>query len=843
MSRLPLAPAPSGRATPADLFVQALTHYRQGDPAGARRQLKIVLRKEPHHFDALHLMSLLEAQRGHYKDAERMIRQALRIKPDSPDALSNRGNMLRELADFGEAVACYDAALRLNPKYHNAHNNRAIALGKLGRHDEALQSYAAAIALEPRFAAAYYNRGIALAQLGRYEEAVADYDKSLSIEPGMGNATIDRANALAELGRLDDALTAYRRVLASDARSVPALYNAGLALLRHDRFEEAIAYFDKAVEADPQYASALDARGNALLGLGRAEDALASYDRAVTAAPDFAPAHNNRGLALQRLRRHADAIKSFDAAVRANPDFAAAHGNRAQSLLSIGRLDDARTGFNRAVTLDPSSADLRANRASAAMVTRDFELARDDFAFVQAAAPDYPYIAGNLAHARMQLCDWTGYGEAVAAIESGARAGRRTALPFIMTTLSGEASLHQQAARIWSADMGLGRPAAPRVNGAAREKIRIAYVSADFRDHPIAAQTAQLFALHDRARFDVIGVSYGPGDASSVRARLEAAFDTFIDVAGMDDLAIAALMRSQDIDIAIDLTGYTENCRPEILAARAAPVQVNFLGYPGTLGLSHVDYVIADRHVLPLAEQDIVDERIVHLPDTFFVSDASRAIAQTPTRASAGLPESGFVFCCFNNRYKIAPPMFDIWMRLLRTVDGSVLWLAGGNPVSAENLRREAQERGIAADRLVFANRVPGMAEHLARHRLADLFLDTLPYNAHATATDALWAGLPVLTCKGTAFPGRVAASLLSAIGMPELIAQTRAEYESIARDLARDPEKMASLKATLAAAAQTGALFDTKAFCGHLEAAYITMMERLRRGEKPASFAVPGNG
>lgn len=839
MSRLPLASAPAGRANPADLFMQAVMHYRQGDDAGARRQLKLVLRKQPQHFDALHLMSLLEAQRGHYKDAEKMLRQALLLNPNSAEAQSNRGNMLRELGQLDDAVKCYDAALALNPKYHNAHNNRAIALTKLGRFDEALQSYGSAIMLEPRFAAAYYNRGMALAHLRRFDEAVADYDKALSLEPGMVTAHIDRANALVELGKLDDALAAYGRILAVDPRSVAAHYNLGLAMLRSDRFDEAISHFGKALEIDPTFSATHDAQGNALLGLGRIEEALASYDKALAATPNSAPAHNNRGMALQKLHRPADALASFDAALRVNPEFAAAHGNRAQALLALGKSHEAQQSFNHAIRLDPASIDLRANRGNAAMTARQYETAAEDFAFVLKANLNYPYAAGSHMHCKMQVCDWSGFDRTMATIETAGHAGERVALPFIMTTLTNDARLHLQAAKIWAADMGFDRPAPPATPLVAHDKIRVAYLSADFREHPVATQTAQLFELHDQSRFEISAISYGPNDRSEIRTRLERGFDDFCDVSGKNADDIASLMRSKQIDVAVDLTGYTDNCRPEILALRPAPIQVNFLGYPATMGVDHIDYLIADRHVAPFDQQPLVSERIVHLPDTFFVSDTTRAIAEPPSRASAGLPDNGLVFCCFNNRYKITPAIFNAWMRLLQAIDGSVLWLAGGSSVSGENLRREAQARGVAPERLVFANRVPGLADHLARHRLADLFLDTLPYNAHSTATDALWAGLPLVTCVGSAFPGRVASSLLSAIDLPELITTTLSDYENLALNLARNPQKLAGIKSKLAVNRDSLPLFNSKRFCRHLEAAYEIMMQRHQRGEKPESFVV----
>ncbi|MGZ3409928.1 MAG: tetratricopeptide repeat protein [Xanthobacteraceae bacterium] len=839
MSRLPLAPAPPGRANPADLFMQAVMHYRQGDHAGARRQLKLVLRKQPQHFDALHLMSLLEAQRGHYKDAEKMLRQALLLNPNSAEAQSNRGNMLRELGQFDEAVKCYDAALTLNPNYHNAHNNRAIALTKLGRFDEALQSYGSAITCEPRFAAAYYNRGMALAQLRRFDEAVADYDKALSLEPGMVAAHIDRANALVELGKLDDALAAYGRVLAADPRSVAAHYNLGLATLRSDRFQEAISHFDKAVEIDPAFSAAHDARGNALLGLGRTEDALASYDRAIAAAPNSAPAHNNRGLALQKLRRSADALTSFDAALRINPEFAAAHGNRAQALQSLGKAAEARDSLDRAIALDPTSIDLRANRGNAALTARQYESAAEDFAFVLKADPEYPYAVGSLMHCRMQVCDWTDFGDSLSAIETGARVGKRVALPFIMVTLTNDARLNLEAAKIRAADLGLSSVPFLQDKPYEHDRVRIAYVSADFREHPVAFLIAGMLEQHDRSRFDVTAISIGPDNGTELRRRIKTSVDRFIDAQAFSDEQIANLIKELEIDIVVDLCGLTTGERGSVFVRRPAPVQVSYLGYLATMGVDYIDYIFADRIVIPEGQRHLYSENVVYLPDCFQPTDASRQISDKKmTRADVGIPAEGFVFCSFNSNYKITPDMFDIWMRILKKVEGSVLWIFVSGSTAEHNLRSEAVARGVCPERLIFASSMP-LSEHLARLRMADLFLDTSPYNAGATASDTLWAGVPVLTRVGGTFVGRMAASVLNAIGLAELVTTSPETYEQMAVDLAKDPEHLATVKRKLADNRLTTPLFDTKRYTRHIEAAYGEMMARHRRGERPASFAI----
>ncbi len=402
---------------------------------------------------------------------------------------------------------------------------------------------------------------------------------------------------------------------------------------------------------------------------------------------------------------------------------------------------------------------------------------------------------------------------------------------------------HLKAARSYM-DRRIPMRPAPLCQGVRyqHDKVRIAYLSGDFRVHPIAYLVAELFELHDRSCFEVIGVSYGSDDRSSQRARLMKAFDHFLDISSLSDSGAAQLLRDAEIDIAIDLSGITRDCRPEMLALRPAPIQVNYLGYPGTMGVDFIDYVIADNVVLPLEQSAFYTEKIAHLPDCFMVNDRKREIAATtPTQEAARLPDNGFVFCSFNNNFKITSDIFDIWMRLLREIEGSVLWLLQSNDAARRNLSAAAVGWGRPPTRLVFADRLPLHEDHLARHRLADLFLDTLPYNAHTTASDALWVGLPVITCLGEAFPGRVAASLLRAVGLPELVTQTPREYEALARRLAQTPLELLSIRSKLSENRATCALFDTERFARNIEAAYLHMWRRHQEGLEPASFNVRG--
>jgi protein O-GlcNAc transferase len=459
---------------------------------------------------------------------------------------------------------------------------------------------------------------------------------------------------------------------------------------------------------------------------------------------------------------------------------------------------------------------------------------------VLAIDPRHPHALGPLAFYRLMLCDWSKVEEFEAKLKRALDDERAVVEPFpLLVYPIGPADQLRHTRRFVRHCI----PAMPRLARAPKtrigEKIRLAYLSADFRNHATAWLAAELFELHDRSRFEELGVSYGVDDGSETRRRLVEAFDQFHDVALRSDREVAELLLDLDVDIAVDLKGHTQHGRPAILAYRPAPVQVSYLGYPATMGVDFIDYILADRIVLPLDQQDSYSEMIVHLPNCYQINDSKREIAaEAPTRAAVGLPETGFVFCSFNNSYKLTPQFFDVWMRLLRQVEGSVLWLLGTSEAATRNLCNEARARGVDASRLVFAPKTQ-ISKHLARHRLADVFLDNLPVNAHTAASDALWVGLPVLTCMGESFVGRVAASLLSAVGLPELVTRSLDEYEALALQLATDPARIASIRQKLKANRPTCPLFDTDRLRRDIERAYVTMWEIARRGEPPRSFAV----
>ncbi len=550
----------------------------------------------------------------------------------------------------------------------------------------------------------------------------------------------------------------------------------------------------------------LNNRGNILKGMKRFEEALTSYDRALAVQPDYAEAFFNRGKTLKDLKRFEEALASYDRALMLRPDCAEAFSKRGNILQKLKRFEEAMASYERALALKP----------------------------------DHAHALSGIADCVSELCDWRRRLDVADKMIAHVSEKKSIISPFALLGYSSDPALQLQCARNYVAEKTTSLSPTLWAGKIWRhDKVRIAYLSADFHQHPTAYLMAELFERHDRSRFDIIGMSFGVDDGSEMRKRLVAAFDQFHDACRKSDEEVANLLHDLQVDIAIDLKGHTEDSRFGIFAYRPAPIQASYLGFPGTMGADFIDYIIADKTVAPFEHQLFYTEKIVHLPDCYQVNDTKREIAErTPTRQEAGLPENGFVFCCFNNNWKITPDVFSVWMRLLHAVENSVLWLFSGNRSAERNLRLEAKRCGIDSARLVFANALP-LEDHLARYRLADLFLDTLPYNAHTTASDALWAGLPVVTRLGGSFSGRVAASLLNAIGLPELVTRSIKDYEALALRLAKDPSLLEGYRNQLAKNRLTHPLFDTDRFRRHIEAAYLQMWQIWQSGEQPRSFAV----
>ncbi len=646
-----------------------------------------------------------------------------------------------------------------------------------------------------------------LRKQGQSDEALTHCDAALKIVPNYADALSNRGNVLFDLGRFDEALTDYNKAVALVPNHAQAHLGRGNVFKELERPDDALAANDRSLAGNPNLVDAWLARGELLAQLGRHDEALAAFDRARLLKPDSAEAWLDCGNSLVELKRHDEAFGAYDRALALVPDLAAAWLGRASVFVEFKRFADAFAAYDKALSLDPELA--------------------------------VHFAAGHRLYAKLSICDWNELDAEMTYLLSMLREHKPVSYPFPILSMPSTPADQLLCAKLAIADMP---PVRPVWNGEiySHDRIRIAYLSSDLREHAVAYLTAGLFEHHDKSRFETTAISFDAKQESEVGRRVKAAFDRFIDAPSRSDQDVAELIRQLEIDIVVDLNGFTRNSRLGIFARRPAPIQVNYLGYAGTMGAGFYDYIVADATVIPKEHFEFYSEKVVWLPDSFLVNDDKRSIAErTPSRAELRLPERGFVFCSFNQSYKIEPAVFDVWMRLLKAVDGSVLWLKENDAAASYNLRLEAERRGVAPDRLVFAPSVPNVADHLARQRQADLFLDTLRYNAHTTASDALWAGVPVLTRLGSTFAGRVAGSLVRAVGLPELITESLADYEALALKLAREPELIGTIKAKLARNRGSFPLFDTARFTRNIEAAYTAMWQRAQRAEPPQSFAV----
>ena len=800
--------ASGGHSAVEQAFQNALSLRKRGESLSADSLCAELLQTHPEHFDAYHLRGLIALEKGEMDRGMELIARSLAINPNQPLALSNLGNALLSLGQPRRALDSLERALRLKSDLGVAHYNRGNALRELGLVDLALASYDAALLLDCSHSRAMNNRGLVLQELGRFAEAVSSFTQSSHLDPHFHAPQKNLAAVLLKLDRPLEALTVSDRLLEKEPGDPDAHCGRGNALLALARLKEAVECYSRALQIDPKHADALMNRSTALQRLSRLEPALADCERALQVRPESILALCNSGNVLLALDRARLALARYEQALGLAPEDCIALYGRAAAKLQLGRLEEAAQAF--------------------------LDLLR--------VQPDHPSALGNLFHLRMEQCDWQDYEDLSARALQSLRRTKRLVNPLSLL-LHDDSETNLACARAFveerfSPELSLGPFLAPsRLRE--RSKIRVAYVSTDFADHPVSHLLVGVLERHDREQFEVVGVSLRARGSGSFERRVHDAFDRYIDVSPMSDAQIAGLMRDLGVDIAVDLMGFTEGSRLGIFAHRAAPVQVNYLGYAGTTGAPYMDYVVADAVVIPPGCDRWYREQVVRLPDCYLPTDDRRPIDEPPSRVQAGLPQEAFVFCAFTKAHKISPRVFEVWMRLLRRTEGSVLWLRDLGLTANENLMREAERLGVERGRLVFAPRVVGTAQHLGRQALADLHLDTRPYNAHSTTCDALWAGVPVLTCAAGSFAGRVAASALAAVGLSELITHSLEDYERCALDLVRRPERLHALRSRLAAQRKCSALFDTARFASHLEAAFKRMHERALRGESPAAFSI----
>jgi predicted O-linked N-acetylglucosamine transferase (SPINDLY family) len=680
----------------------------------------------------------------------------------------------------------------------------AIASLQGGRLDDAERQFRAILRERPRNPVALDLLGAVCAQRGRWTEAEEYLRAAIGAGAKLETTFYNYGRVLKELGRPAEAIAQLDRAIEIDPRSAEAHLEKAMCLLALKRFDAVQAHVERALQLNPGLVEAWTWLGHLYYGLERDDDALAAYDRALEIDRKTAEAWLGRGKVLRRKRRHAEALASY----------------------------------NEALTINPLLTDAWLSRGRLFIEGRQIEAARASFAGAVHVDPDALFAKGYLQHLRMVMCDWKDFDALLGDIERDIEMGKPSADPGCLVSLTASPRISQLSAQIYQRTFAPAAETARSDVGRRAGRIRIGYLSAEFRDHAATHLLVGVLEHHDRARFEIHAFDNGLDDHSEFRKRLLKGTDAHADISMLNSQQVAALTRASNIDILVALNGYFNLTRMDVFARRAAPVQVNYLGSPGTLGADYIDYIIADRRVIPEAERTFYCEKVAYLPGCYQPNDDRRRISDKPmTRAEFGLPDGAFVFCGFHKTVKILPRVFDAWMRILSAVDGSVLWLLD-DPSGRQNLWREASARGIDAERIIFAKHMP-LADHLARHRLADLFLDTLPCNAHTSASDALWAGLPVLTQTGSTFPGRVGGSLLTAVGLTQLITDTSKQYLDLAISLARDPARLSAIRDELAAKRASAPLFDTASYTRGLERAFEMMAERHWAGLPPAHLSV----
>ena len=787
-------------------FYKGVECLEKHDFPNAEMFFSRTLEVAPRSIPSLNNLALAQYQQKKYSDASITAKKAMEIDPTNSEAYLMLASCQKEKKYYDEALSTLEILLKIDSSIADAHVNRGCLLNEFEKYNEAIESFDRALLIQPICTDAFINRGNALRNLKRYDEAFAAYDRALAIKPDLEGAWVGRGNVFYDLKRYDEAFAAYDRALAIKQDLENAWLGRGSIFYDLKRYDEAFAAYDRALAIKPDLEGAWVGRGNIFYDLKRYDEAFAAYDRALAIKQDLENAWLGRGSIFYDLKRYDEAFAAYDRALAIKPDLEGAWVGRGNVFNELKRYAEAFAAYDKALSIKP----------------------------------DLIGVEGARLHAKMHLCDWNNFDAECKHLISSIRSGSVSTPPFAFLAIPSSPEDQLQCAKLWIAEKC--PPSQVPISQGERyqhDRIRVAYVSADFRQHPVSFLIAGMLECHDKSRFNVTAISLGPDDNSEMRRRLEASFELFIDANTFSDDQIANLIRSSEVDILVDLMGFTESSRTSVFARRPAPIQVNYLGYLGTTGAEYIDYIIADQIVIPKNRQEFYTEKTVYLPNSFQPTDRKRAISDKKfTRADVGLPREGFIFCCFNTNYKITPDVYDIWMRVLRKAEGSVLWLFAESSTVKRNLRNEATARGVNAERLIFAPHM-SLPEHQARLRLADLFLDTLPYNAGTTASDMLWAGLPVLTRVGDAFVGRMAASLLNAIHLPELITTTAEAYEQMAIDLATHPEKVSSIKRKLAENRLTTPLFDTERFAKHIEAAYSIMWERYQRGAPPESFSV----
>ena len=777
-----------------------LNLYSNGQYQEAINQIKVLNKAYPNVPLLFNLVGACYKALGQLEGSVKMFETAVNIKSDYAEAHKNLGIALRDLGKMDKAIESLKNAISAEPKYVDAYYNLAITFKEQGQLHDAVKSYQKAIEINPNFAQAYNNLGNVYKDLEHHDEAIQSYQKAIEINPNIAEAHNNLGNVFKDLAHHDEAIQSYQKAIEINSQFSEAYYNLGATMRQLRQIDSAVKSLKKAISIKPDYAEAYNNLGSCFTLLGQMNSSIEFYEKAIELKPNYAEAYNSLGNTLNILGKVNVGIKYFEKAIEINPNFAEAYNSLGNAYKKTKQRDKSLTYFKKAMELKPNM----------------------------------DFILGDILNSKMHLCEWNDMQKMLDNIRTKIINNEKVIDSFNLMGLIDDAALQRTASEIRVNRDYPRSKILPQINLYPKHsKIRIGYFSADFREHPVGFLTAELYELHDRDHFEVHAFSFGPDTQDELNLRIKEGVDHFHNVRSMSHKEIVEYARSLQIDIAVDLGGLTAESRTDVFAMSAAPIQLSYIGYLGTMGADYYDYLIADPVMIPKESQKYYAEKIVYLP-SFQVNDSKDLPPEiTLTRKDVGLPEEGFVFCCFNNTYKFTPTTFDSWARILKQVDNSVLIIYANNEVSKANLTKEIVKRGVQAERLIFGGNLE-RANYLARYRVVDLFLDTHPYNAGTTASDALKMGLPMITYLGHSYQARMGASIVNALNLPELITNSLEEYEALAIELAINPDKLKAIKEKLVANLSTAPLYDTKLFTKNLESAYTQMYERHHKGLKP---------
>ena len=795
-----------------------------------KRAIKI----NPEYVEAYYSLGASFQELGKLEETVECFEQALKIRPNLTGIHNNLGNILRDLDRYDEAILSYKKAISFDSNFVEVYFNLGAVFQKLNQLDNAVDFYKLAIKIKLDYPEAHNNLGVAYKDLKEFDLAIKSYQMAIKIKPDYAEAHNNIGIVFRELGKLDAAVKSHEIALKLIPNYAEAHNNLGIILLENKELEQAIEKFKKALAIDNNFIEAYNNLGSAFMELHQFDSASENFHKALSINPSHAEAHNNLGSLLMRLGQLNEAVECFQKSIQINPKSEYAHNNLGLAYSNLANLEGSKKCFEEAISINPNYFDAFANYANLLTDFDKLDEALKTYERAYEINPNADYMLGNILHTKMHLCIWNKYSHQINDLQNKVNEGKKVISPFQLMALIDDPELQGKASIIYAQDKYPKNTLLPKMDHYPKhKKIRIGYFSADFREHPVAFLTAELYEIHDRSQFEVHAFSYGPDTQDEMYLRIKAGVDHFHDVRSMSHKEIAALSRTLEIDIAVDLSGTTQNSKTEVFAMLSAPIQTSYIGWLGTMGADYYDYLIAAEGMIPKNNQKYFSEKIVYLP-SYQVNDSKESLPEPSlSKKDLGLPKDSFVFCCFNNTYKITPIVFDSWARILKRVEKSVMMIYVTNKLAQNNLIKEISSRGVNPDRLYFGEKLH-RDKYLDRYRLADLFLDTFPYNAGTTASDALKMGLPILTLNGNSFNSREASNIVSAVNMPEMIVESQNEYESLAVELATNPKKFKVVKDKLVDNLPNAPLYNTPLFAKNIESAYKTMFERYHQGLDP---------